>query len=233
MPLIEVANGLPAKLGWFPVWVLLTAGALIWLLPWIVARASGRDSARWDQILALAAVWWFASMPVIFWMADIPRMQNTQWLALMLVAVAAPMLVGLAAQKTRRWQTMEKGSRWRKAWSWVGWCLAVPAVGFAAFFIHAAASERGGWNPSANEMWAVPLIFLAALSLPVFSATLWQAAGDGKKTGIGMAMSAVAAITVVVLSVSGGMAAKPYSLRSSSLTPPLQGASHAGGCDGP
>ncbi len=214
MSLIKVANGLPAKLGWFPVWVLLTAYALIWLLPWIAGMASGRDSARWYDTLALAAVWWFASMPVIFWLADIPRIQNTQWLALMLLVVASPIFVGLAARFMRRCQAAPNGLRWIKAWAWAGWCLAVPAVGFAAFFIHAAATESGGWNPSPNEMWAVPLIMLAALSLPPFSAGLWHAAGGGKKTFTGMAMSAIAAITVVVLSMSGGMAARPWLLRS-------------------
>jgi hypothetical protein len=213
MILIKVANDLPVTLGWFPVWVLLAGYALIWLLPWIVGIASGRDSARWYHVMALAGVWWFASMPVIFWVADIPRIQNTQWLALMLLVVAAPVFVGLAARALRRWQTMPNGARWLRAWSWVGLGLAVPAVGFAAFFIHAAATESGGWHPSPNEKWAVPLIMLAALSLPSFAAGLWNAAGGGKKGFICMAMSAIAAITVVVLGMSGGMAARPWLLQ--------------------
>jgi predicted Ser/Thr protein kinase len=212
--LIDVANGLPAKLGWIPVWVLLAGYMLLWLLPWIVGMTSGRDSARWYNILALAGVWWFASMPVIFWAADIPRIQNTQWLALMLLVVAAPIFVGLAVRALRRWQTAPNGARWIKAWSWAGWCLAVPAVGFAAFFIHAIATERGGWNPSPDEMWAVPLVMLAALSLPPFSAALWHVARGGKKSFFGMAMSATAAITVGVLGFSGGMAARPWLLHS-------------------
>ena len=212
MVLIKVANDVPVTVGWFPVWMLLAGYALIWLLPWIVGITSGRDSTRWYHVMALAGVWWFASMPVIFWMADIPRIQNTHWLALMLLVVAAPVFVGLAARALRRWRSVPNGTRWLRAWSWVGWCLAVPAIGFAAFFIQAAASERAGWHPSPNEKWAVPLIMLAALSLPPFSALLWHAAGGGKKSFIGMAMSAFAAITVGVLGFSGGMAARPWVL---------------------
>lgn len=216
MILIKVANDLPVTLGWFPVWVLLAAYSLIWLLPWIVGKASGRDSARWYHILALAGVWWFASMPVIFWTADIPRIQNTQWLALMLLVVAAPVFVGLAARALRRWQSQANGARWLKAWSWVGWCLAVPVVSLAAYFIYTAAARHGPWHPfpSLSKMWAVPLVMLAALSLPTFAAGLWNAAGGGRKTFIGMAMSAIAAITMGVLGFSGGMAARPWVLRA-------------------
>jgi len=213
MMLIKIANGLPAKLSWFPAFVPLAGYALIWLLPWIVGRADGRDAARWYHVLALAAVWWFASMPVIFWIADVPKIQNTQWLALMLLLVAAPIFIGLAARALRRWQAAPNGMRWIKAWSWVGWCLAVPAVGFAAlFFIHSAASESGGWLPSPKEMWAVPLIMLAALSLPPFSALLWRAAGGGKKTFIGIAMTAIAAIAVGVIAFSVGMGDRRWGL---------------------
>jgi serine/threonine protein kinase len=222
MALDNVAHDLPMNLGWLPLLVPLAGYAVVWLLPWIVGLASGRDSGPWYRILALAGVWWFAVLPVLLWLADIPRSQNTRWLALLLMLVAAPLLVGLASRKWRQWQAVANGTRWLKAWSWVGWCLAVPAVGFAAFFIHAAASERGGWHPSPNEMWAVPLIFLAALSLPPFAASLWVGAGGKKRTFLGSAMSAVAAITVGVLAFSGGMAARPYLLRSDSPQRPFK-----------
>lgn len=161
---------------------------------------------RWNHRIALAGVWWFALLPLVFWLADIPRVANTSQIALWLMVIAAPLLGMLAGAKLRQWLTAPNGIRWLKAWSWVGWCLAVTAVGFAAFFIHSLATEQGGWHPSPGEALAVPLIGLAALTLPPFAASLWHAAGGGRKTMIGMAMSAVAAITVVLLGMSGGMA---------------------------
>jgi predicted Ser/Thr protein kinase len=177
---------------------------------------------RWNHRIALAGVWWFALLPLVFWLADIPRVANTTQIALWLMVIAAPLLGMLAGAKLRQWLTAANGTRWLKAWSWVGWCLAVPAVGFAAFFIHSMATEQGGWHPATSEALAVPLIVLAALTLPPFAASLWHAAGGGRKTFIGMAMSAIAAIVVCVLGFSGGMAARPWVLHSFSQQQPFK-----------
>ena len=176
---------------------------------------------RWHHVFALAGVWWFCSLPCLMWLADVPRITSRMQLAIALAIIAAPLLWWLARTKLRQWTSQPAGARWLRAWSSVGCCFAVPAIGFAIFFIHAAVSARGAWNPSRDEMLAVPLIALAAILLPNFSATLWQAAGGGKRTFIGAAMAAIGAITGCVLAFSGGMAAKPWLIRSLDMQRPF------------
>jgi predicted Ser/Thr protein kinase len=179
---------------------------------------------RWHHVFALAGVWWFCSLPCLMWLADAPRITSTMQLAIAiaLAIIAAPLLWWLARTKLRQWTSQPAGARWLRAWSWVGCCFAVPAIGFAIFFIHAAVSERGAWNPSRDEMLAVPLITLAAILLPNFSVMLWHVAGSGKRTFIGAAMAAVGAITGGVLAFSGGMAAKPWLIRSLDMQRPFK-----------
>ncbi len=171
-------------------------------------------AVSWHRVVALAGVWWFGSLPVLFWLADVPRTQNTAILALWLMGAALPLYVMLASRMLRRWQATPDGARWLRAWSWVGWCLAVPAIGFAAFFLHSMANESGGWHPSPGEALAVPLIGLAALMLPSCSADLWRAADGGRKSFVFTAMAALSAITVVVLSFTGSLALRPWVLHS-------------------
>ncbi len=178
---------------------------------------------RWHHVFALAGVWWFCSLPFLMWLAAVPRITSTMQLAIALAIIAAPMLWWLARTKLRQWTSQPAGARWLRAWSWVGYCFAVPAIGFAILFIiHAAVSERGAWNPSRGEMLAVPLIAMAAILLPNLSATLWQAAGSGKRTFIGAAMAAIGAITGGVLAFSGGMAAKPWLIRILDMQRPFK-----------
>jgi predicted Ser/Thr protein kinase len=213
MSLIRVANGLPAKLSLYPALVPLAAYALIWFLPWLIGKLGGKDSPRWHHVVALSSIGWFGSLPVIFYVADAARIANSQILGLMLGMLALPLWILLARQKLRRWQGDPGGARWLKAWSWTGCCLAVPAIGFTAFFLHAMMNESGGWHPAPGEAVAVPLIALAALTLPGCAAALWNLAGGGRKSFIGIAMSAASAITVAVLGMSGGMAARPWLLQ--------------------
>jgi tRNA A-37 threonylcarbamoyl transferase component Bud32 len=213
MSLVNLANGLPAKLSLFPAIAPLAAYALIWLLPWIIGKLGGKDSPRWNHVVALSSIWWFGTLPVLFFAADAVRIANTHVLGLMLGMVALPLWIVLARHKLRKWQSAPGGARWLRAWSWTGCCLAVPAIGFTAFFLHAMANESGGWHPAPAEAVAVPLIALAALTLPGSAAALWNLAGGRKKSFIGIAMSAVSAITVVVLGMSGGFAARPWLLQ--------------------
>lgn len=213
MSLVNVANGLPANLSLYPALLPLAGYALAWLLPWLIGKLGGKDSPRWHHVVALSSVWWFGSLPVLFYAADAARIANTQILGLMLGMLALPLWILLTRQKLRKWQSEPGGARWLKAWSWTGCCLAVPAIGFTAFFLHAMMNESGGWHPAPGEAVAVPLIALAALTLPGCAATLWNLAGGGRKSFIGIAMSAASAITVAVLGMSGGMAARPWLLQ--------------------
>lgn len=213
MSLVNLANGLPAKLSLFPAIAPLAAYALIWLLPWIIGKLGGKDSPRWHHVVALSSIGWFGTLPVLFYAADAARIANTQVLGLMLGLVALPWWIVLARHRLRQWQSDPGGARWLRSWSWAGCCLAVPAIGFTAFFLHAMANESGGWHPAPAEALAVPLIALAALTLPGSAASLWNLAGGGKKSFVGIVMSTVSAIAVVGLGIYGGMVAQPYLLQ--------------------
>lgn len=189
--------------------ILATLSALLY---WFWSGSGG--TVRWHHQVALAGVWWFLSLPVLFWLADVPRIQNTQELALWLMVGAVPLLLVLAKRQLRRWQATPNGMLRLRAWSWVGWSLAVPAIGFAAFFIRSMANESGGWHPSSGEALAVPLIGLAALVLPSCSAVLWRAADGGRKSFVFMAMAALSAISAVVLGSTSSRAARPWALHS-------------------
>ena len=82
------------------------------------AGAGGRSeefvetAVSWHRVLALAGVWWFGSLPVLFWLADVPRIQNTAILALGLMGAALPLYVMLASRMLRRWQATPDGARW-------------------------------------------------------------------------------------------------------------------------
>jgi predicted Ser/Thr protein kinase len=179
----------------------------------VIEKLGGKDSPRWHHIVALSSIGWFGSLPVLFYVADAARIANTQILGLVLGMLALPLWIVFARRKLLRWQSDPGGARWLKAWSWTGCCLAVPAIGFTAFFLHAMMNESGGWHPAPGEAVALPLIALAAVTLPGCAAALWNLAGGGRKTFIGIAMSAASAITVVVLGMSGGMAARPWLLQ--------------------
>ncbi len=179
----------------------------------VIEKLGGKDSPRWHHVVALSSVWWFGALPVLFYAADAARIANTPILGLMLGMLALPLWIVFARRRLRRWQSDPGGARWLKAWSWTGCCLAVPAIGFTAFFLHAMMNESGGWHPAPGEALAVPLIALAAVTLPGCAAALWNLAGGGRKTFIGIAMSAASAITIAVLGMSGGMAARPWLLQ--------------------
>ncbi len=59
------------------------------------------------------------------------------------------------------------GVYWLKAWAWTAWVVAIPVVGFGLFFLRSFVSERGSWNPAADEAVVVPLTWLGSLLLPV------------------------------------------------------------------
>jgi tRNA A-37 threonylcarbamoyl transferase component Bud32 len=99
---------------------------------------------------------------------------------------------GLAAFVNRVAEPAWRGRAFR-----VGAVLAFlamwPLLGFAAFFLYALLMERGGWHPAPDEAVVVPLIWLAALVLPVCGWRLWQAARQPRgESGEGPGMSGVA-----------------------------------------
>jgi predicted Ser/Thr protein kinase len=165
---------------------------------------------RWYPPLALAVVWWFPVIALTVWIADSLRLPITLRMVPLLGVLCAPLFYMLARRALRAWEDAGTSRRWLRAFSGVGWCLAAPAIGLTVFFIQALASERGSWNPGANEAWGVPFIALAALALPVFSASLWRAASGGTRTQTAKAMGALAAVIVGVLSFAIGLAGRPH-----------------------
>ena len=165
-------------------------------VPWVMRRRAGtppteKRNISLSTVIALAGVWWFALLPGMFWLADIPRISNTHLLGIAFMVLAT--LCCYFWPEGNRVSGRIKGceERWLKSWSWVGWCLAIPAMSFAAFFIHSMAKERGGWHPAPSEQVMVPLIFVAALCLPIFSTKLWQAANGGKRGFLASTMTVV------------------------------------------
>ncbi len=168
----------------------------------------------------LGRVWWSASLPVLFWLADVPRVPHTHLLALWLAVGLIPLWLALARRTLSLWQRVPDGRRWLRAWSWVGCCLAVPAISFSIYFIHA--SVTGAWQPASGASLAAFLILAAALILPGCAADLWRAADGGRKSFVLMALAAASAITVVVLGMSGGMALQPWLLHQRSNATPFK-----------
>lgn len=56
----------------------------------------------------------------------------------------------------------------------ISWLIALPAIGFGAFFIHELGHEHGGWNPAPAEAVFVPLTWVCALLLPCLGWFLWK-----------------------------------------------------------
>ncbi len=121
------------------------------------------------------------------------------WVIAIFVLLAV--VSSLTALLLRRFAGSELLKFCRGAGAWVAFLGALPMIGFAAFFVLAMVSERGGWNPAVDEAIIVPLIWLGAVLLPMSG---WRLS-HGICQGIGctvVALTAVAAIAIGFWNVS-------------------------------
>ena len=119
-----------------------------------------------------------------------------------IMLVAAPFVGMAVASALRRVRESGDPAAWYrlasrlKAGGVVAWLLALPVIGFAAFFLQALAQESGGWHPNPAEAVLVPLTWLGALLLPVCG---WRLS-----RGIGRAIGCTAVALAVMASVVVG-----------------------------
>ncbi len=123
------------------------------------------------------------------------------WVIAIFVLLAV--VSSLTALLLRRFAGSELLKFCRGAGAWVAFLGALPMIGFAAFFVLAMVSERGGWNPAVDEAIIVPLIWLGAVLLPM--------SGWRLSHGIGRAIG-LAAVTIVAV---GGIAVCAWSASAS------------------
>jgi len=129
---------------------------------------------HWLAVGALSAVVFFAGMAAgltVLWALPWGGRLNLAWFALMLLT--CPFVAVDAHRAVRNWGaaarsgTLPAGVPWLKAWGWMAWILAVPALGFGLFFLNALLSETGPWNPATDEAVIVPMIWIGSVLLLV------------------------------------------------------------------
>ncbi len=145
--------------------------------------AYANGESRWPAVVALSTTVFFAGMVLgvaAIWALPWGGRLNIALFAVM--AVALPLIVVIASQCVSRWQAATRagerppGVYWLRAWAWTAWVVAIPVVGFGLFFLRSFVSERGSWNPAADEAVIVPLTWLGSLLLPISGWVLLRAA---------------------------------------------------------
>jgi len=148
--------------------------------------------ARGITTAALFIVWWFAALPFVAFCTDAIHAKDSFPVVVMLTAMPVFAMLGrLKAQQWRAASDAGSGPRWLRAFSWLGWLCAVPAVGLALFFLNSRMSETGSWNPAPSEAVLVPLTFLGVVLLPWAAAHLWQVSRFSVGTNFPTAVEAV------------------------------------------
>ena len=148
------------------------------LLFWRHRSVPGQPAGRGATAAALGIIWWFAAFPLVAYFAAAIRAKEALSIAVMLIAL--PFVAMLARRKAEQWCSAHDGGsgpRWLRAFSWLGWLLAVVAVGLALFFFYSLMTEIGSWNPAPSEGAVAALDFLGIVLLPWAAAHLWRAAG--------------------------------------------------------
>ncbi|MBI1839756.1 MAG: hypothetical protein HYR88_02750 [Verrucomicrobia bacterium] len=156
--------GLLTKLLWSVAPFLLIGLALLF---WRSGSAPGPPPGSRATTVALGIVWWFAAFPfVAYCMGAIHASESFSIVAMM---IALAFVAMIARRKTDQWHSAgdaERGSRWLRAFSWLGWLLAAVAVALALFCLYSLMSETGPWNPAPSEGALATLDFLGVALLP-------------------------------------------------------------------
>lgn len=129
----------------------------------------------WQLAAALSITVFYASQLIGSLLVNmLPVHLDFGYLLLVAVSLIASPMVGFLAAGSLRLRTTSRDAEtaaaargWMKACAWVSFTLALPAIGFAVFFLQAMMSETGGWHPAISEAVFVPLTWLGALLLPL------------------------------------------------------------------
>jgi tRNA A-37 threonylcarbamoyl transferase component Bud32 len=171
-------------------------------LPPDAARLVGVEFAA----VALTLVWWFTASPVVGFCVNALRIPNPLLAGIILMGLLLPAFGLIARRRAAEWMGNDRGHRLLRVWSFVGWVVTLPAIGFAAFFFHAMLNETGGWHPAPSEMVIVPLIAFGAVLLPMSSILLWQAQSTRQRSQWLSIFGVIATLVVSVAAFSWGMA---------------------------
>ena len=105
-------------------------------------------------------------------------------LGLGVVLISAPFVGVAASNSLQRANAVgdvaqrDRSAGWLRGTAVVAGLLALPSIGFAAFFVQAMFAERGGWHPALSEAVFVPLTWLGAVLLPPSAFCLWRQAAE-------------------------------------------------------
>ncbi|RFC52171.1 MAG: Serine/threonine protein kinase [Verrucomicrobia bacterium] len=120
--------------------------------------------------IALALIWWSAATATLL-------LLRTSWLRhpelTILPALAIP-AAAFAARSRLRPIPGRTPANPRKH-KWLGWFLYALAASCAIFYFVSMLGESGGWHPAPAESSVVPLVFAAAIALPLASLSLRKA----------------------------------------------------------
>jgi tRNA A-37 threonylcarbamoyl transferase component Bud32 len=118
---------------------------------------------------------------------------SSSWLiGIFLLLVCVSILLGVIL---KRFASPEAQRICFKIGAWLAFVMALPFVGFAAFFVNAMVQQQFKWNPAPDEAVIVPLIWLGAVLLPICG---WRLArGTGRTLGA-LAVGLVVCVVVMM-----------------------------------
>jgi predicted Ser/Thr protein kinase len=160
---------------------------------------------HWSTPAALTIVWWFVAFPLVAFVVEQLWVRSTLAFGIFIMSGLIALFAWLAKMFAPQWMATPAGHGKLRGFSWVGWCFAVVAIGFTAFFVNSLFSEKGGWNPAASELVMVPVIFAGALLLPVASFALWRATTGSPPSRAAMILARLGIVILCVAAFATGM----------------------------
>jgi serine/threonine protein kinase len=121
-------------------------------------------------VIALAFIWWSTAALAALVLSP-SRIFHPE--LTILLALAIP--IAAVAARSRLSPRPDRTPASLRKHEWLGWCLSALAASCAIFFAISMLGESGGWHPAPSEAVVVPLVFAAAIALPLASLSLRKA----------------------------------------------------------
>ena len=168
-------------------------------------------------VIALAFIWWSTAATAALLLSP-SRIFHPE--LTILLALGIP-IAAVAARSRLRPRPDRTPPSLRKH-EWLAWCLSALAASCAIFFAISMLGESGGWHPAPSEAVVVPLVFAAAIALPLASLSLRKASRHDTNPAPSSSRTSILFLSLVSILLLWAALAQPLSRRNLRPSPSTQ-----------